>query len=79
MGHLEAESSAVLQGFKENISDEFANLDEALHETAMDIEEGADIVMVKPGTAYPMWFMQLNLSFKFLFCLSSKESIQCVV
>ena len=30
----------------------FANLDESLHETAMDIEEGADIVMVKPGTAY---------------------------
>jgi len=30
----------------------FANLDEALHETAMDIEEGADIIMVKPGTAY---------------------------
>jgi len=30
----------------------FANLDEALYETAMDIEEGADIVMVKPGTAY---------------------------
>ena len=29
-----------------------ANLDEALHEAAMDIEEGADIVMVKPGTAY---------------------------
>ncbi len=30
----------------------FANLDEALHEVGMDIEEGADIVMVKPGTAY---------------------------
>jgi len=30
----------------------FANIEEALHETAMDIEEGADIVMVKPGTAY---------------------------
>ena len=30
----------------------FANLDEALHEAGMDIEEGADIVMVKPGTAY---------------------------
>jgi len=43
----------------------FANLDEALHETAMDIEEGADIVMVKPGTAYLMLFMQLNLSFKY--------------
>ena len=30
----------------------FANLDEALHEAGMDIEEGADMVMVKPGTAY---------------------------
>jgi porphobilinogen synthase len=30
----------------------FANFDEALHETAMDIDEGADIVMVKPGIAY---------------------------
>ena len=30
----------------------FANIDEALHEVAMDIKEGADIVMVKPGTAY---------------------------
>ena len=30
----------------------YANIDEALHETAMDIEEGADIVMVKPGMAY---------------------------
>jgi porphobilinogen synthase len=30
----------------------FSNINEALHETAMDIEEGADIVMVKPGTAY---------------------------
>ena len=30
----------------------FANMDEALHEVAMDINEGADIVMIKPGTAY---------------------------
>ena len=30
----------------------YANIDEALHETSMDIEEGADIVMVKPGMAY---------------------------
>ena len=30
----------------------FANLDEALHEAGMDIEEGADIVMVKPGMPY---------------------------
>jgi len=29
-----------------------ANSDEALHEVAMDIEEGADMVMVKPGMPY---------------------------
>ncbi|MEM9101049.1 MAG: porphobilinogen synthase [Pseudomonadota bacterium] len=29
-----------------------ANSDEALHETVMDIEEGADMVMVKPGIPY---------------------------
>jgi porphobilinogen synthase len=31
---------------------DFANRSEALRETAMDIDEGADIVMVKPGIAY---------------------------
>lgn len=29
-----------------------ANSDEALHETAMDIDEGADLFMVKPGMPY---------------------------
>ncbi|WP_336365699.1 porphobilinogen synthase [Marinobacter sp. C2H3] len=29
-----------------------ANSDEALHETAMDLQEGADMVMVKPGMPY---------------------------
>jgi porphobilinogen synthase len=29
-----------------------ANSDEALHEVALDLEEGADIVMVKPGMPY---------------------------
>ena len=28
------------------------NVEEALHEVALDIEEGADIVMVKPALAY---------------------------
>ena len=31
---------------------DFANTDEALREVAMDISEGADMVMVKPGTPY---------------------------
>lgn len=29
-----------------------ANTDEALHEVAMDVNEGADMVMVKPGMPY---------------------------
>jgi porphobilinogen synthase len=29
-----------------------ANSDEALHEVALDLEEGADFVMVKPGMPY---------------------------
>ena len=29
-----------------------ANTDEALHEVALDLEEGADMVMVKPGMPY---------------------------
>ena len=29
-----------------------ANTNEALHETALDIQEGADMVMVKPGMPY---------------------------
>jgi porphobilinogen synthase len=29
-----------------------ANGDEALHEVALDIDEGADMVMVKPGMPY---------------------------
>jgi porphobilinogen synthase len=29
-----------------------ANVDEALREVALDIEEGADIVMIKPALAY---------------------------
>ena len=29
-----------------------ANSDEALHEVGIDIDEGADIVMVKPGLPY---------------------------
>jgi porphobilinogen synthase len=31
---------------------DFANTDEALREVALDINEGADMVMVKPGMPY---------------------------
>ncbi len=46
-------SSANLKGAdKKNYQMDPANSDEALHEVAMDINEGADMVMVKPGMPY---------------------------
>ena len=37
---------------KKNYQMDFANVDEALHEVALDLAEGADMVMVKPGMPY---------------------------
>ena len=31
---------------------DIANIDEAMHEIAMDISEGADMIMIKPGLPY---------------------------
>jgi len=45
-------ASSLGKGSKQTYQMNFSNLEEAMHEVAMDIEEGADIVMVKPGTAY---------------------------
>jgi porphobilinogen synthase len=45
-------SSATLTGDKRTYQMDPANGDEALREVALDIEEGADMVMVKPGMPY---------------------------
>lgn len=46
-------SSATLgKGSKATYQMDPANTDEALHEIALDLEEGADMVMVKPGMPY---------------------------
>lgn len=45
-------SAAALIGDKKTYQQNPANTDEALREVAMDIEEGADMVMVKPGLPY---------------------------
>lgn len=45
-------SNAALQGDKFSYQMNPANSDEALREVAMDLEEGADMVMVKPGMPY---------------------------
>jgi porphobilinogen synthase len=45
-------SSGALKGDKKTYQMNPANTDEALREVAMDIAEGADMVMVKPGMPY---------------------------
>ena len=48
----EAAESPPQFGDRKTYQMDFANAEEALREVALDIEEGADIVMVKPGIAY---------------------------
>jgi porphobilinogen synthase len=45
-------SGGALKGDKKTYQMNPANSDEALHEVAMDIGEGADMIMVKPGMPY---------------------------
>ncbi len=45
-------SKNILKGDKKNYQMDFKNSDEALREVSLDIKEGADMVMVKPGLPY---------------------------
>lgn len=45
-------SATALQGDKKTYQMDPANAEEALREVELDLEEGADMVMVKPGLAY---------------------------
>lgn len=51
-------------GNKKNYQMDPANIEEALHEVALDIEEGADMVMVKPGMPYLDVVSKVKESFK---------------
>lgn len=56
----------------------FANTQEAMHEVAMDIQEGADIVMIKPGTAYLDIVQKIKLQFQvptFVYQVSGEYSM----
>ena len=45
-------SKGLLKGNKKNYQMDFRNSNEAIREVALDIKEGADMVMVKPGIPY---------------------------
>jgi porphobilinogen synthase len=46
------DSKKLLKGDKKNYQMDFRNSNESLREVALDIKEGADLVMVKPGMPY---------------------------
>jgi len=45
-------SKEILKGNKKNYQMDFRNMNEAIREVALDVKEGADMVMVKPGLPY---------------------------
>ena len=45
-------SKTILKGNKKSYQMDFKNSTEALREVALDVKEGADIVMIKPGMPY---------------------------
>ena len=58
------QSSSLLKGDKKTYQMNPANADEALHEVALDIQEGADMVMVKPGMPYLDIISRIKAEFK---------------
>ena len=57
-------SKGNLKGDKKNYQMDFRNSDEALREIALDIREGADMVMVKPGLPYLDIIKKVKENFK---------------
>ncbi len=53
-----------LKGDKKTYQMDYANSDEALREVALDIQEGADMVMVKPGLPYLDIITRVKAEFK---------------
>ncbi|MEO1491450.1 MAG: porphobilinogen synthase [Pseudomonadota bacterium] len=57
-------SGGALRGDKKTYQMDYANTDEALREVAMDLSEGADMVMVKPGLPYLDICQRVSAEFK---------------
>ena len=57
-------SKKALKGDKKTYQMDFSNIDEALREVALDIKEGADMVMVKPGLPYIDVIKEVKNKFK---------------
>ena len=71
-------SKNLLKGDKKTYQMDYRNSDEALREIALDIKEGADIVMVKPGLPYIDIVKEIKNKFKiptFVYQVSGEYSL----
>ena len=57
-------SKKSLKSDKKNYQMDFSNINEAIREVALDIKEGADMVMVKPGLPYLDIIQKVREKFK---------------
>ena len=57
-------SKSTLKGNKKTYQMDYGNVNEALREVALDIKEGADMVMVKPGLPYIDIIKEVKNNFK---------------
>ena len=57
-------SRGLLKGNKKSYQMDFKNINEALREVSLDIKEGADMVMVKPGMPYLDIIKSIKENFK---------------
>ena len=65
MDHLEMQLDLnPLKGNKKTYQMDYSNSDEALREVALDIKEGADLIMVKPGMPYLDIIREVKNKFK---------------
>ncbi len=71
-------SKSLLKGDKKTYQMDYRNSDEALREVALDIKEGADMIMVKPGMPYLDIINSIKQKFKipvFAYQVSGEYSI----
>ena len=69
-----------LTGSKSTYQMDFANSDEALKEVQLDINEGADMIMVKPGMPYLDIIYRIKKEFgmpTFAYQVSGEYAMQC--
>ncbi len=73
-------TKGLLKGNKKNYQMDFRNSNEALREVALDIKEGADMVMVKPGLPYLDIIKSIKQNFKIpvmAYQVSGEYSLLC--